>query len=463
VYKDENGESRYDPLKDIPIVGATVKASNKEAASVTTDVNGKYALDVSPGATYYLDVSIETAIQTYDPDLGEWATHSPITGKQTVNVPSNSAPQIEVDIAVKYSILNYSPNTFSYRVWHSGPIFMGRPNTILVHGAVIPGQWHNQTTPNNCFPTLSHLLQSKIHGQHNVWEFEYADQCTDTSAHTGCSNYGDLIVYGTELRDTINAIRAWNPDNGVNIVAHSLGGLVARYAVQHNDTPTKATKNMITLDTGHFGFNLAAFAQLLSNAPVVQEVRPGSKFLNDLIVGFQHGKCRLLSLAASAPCIGLGVVSWTSSRLVQIKAKDGSTSYDHTNTPFFIVDNVDHMSIVEINNANHPTFQQIKNFLGGGAVPQQAFRPGYPWQVDPYFTVVMHERPQPGYPKLLSEQNLPLQTSNDPLVDEASYYAAIFNVKNDPSSQNIKIEHPPQFLDGYLTHRQSSIRTIEQN
>ena len=80
---------------------------------------------------------------------------------------------------------------------------------------------------------------------------------------------------------------------------------------------------MVTLAIGHFGFNLAAFAMLLSNASVVKEVRSGSKLLYDLNMGVGHDKCKLLLLAASDPCMGLGVVSWTSSRLVKV-SDDGA-------------------------------------------------------------------------------------------------------------------------------------------
>ena len=63
-----------------------------------------------------------------------------------------------------------------------------------------------------------------------MWEFEYANIL---SPEIGLYfNFGDLRTYGEELKDTICRVRALNPGVNVNIIAHSLGGLVARYAAQ---------------------------------------------------------------------------------------------------------------------------------------------------------------------------------------------------------------------------------------
>jgi len=465
VYKDEDGDSRYDPSNDIPIVGATVTVtvSNNETAQSTTDNYGKYVLNVSPEATYYLDVSLPTGLCSYDPDNGDWSNnHSTITGQQTVNVPSNSTQQINVDIAVNYSYLNYHPESeqnFTYRIWHAGPIFKGKPNTILVHGAVVPEIWDTQTKPNTNihFLNLGQLLRSKAGGQHNVWEFEYADECKDNMAHTGCANYGDLNKYVTELIETINLVRSWNPGNNINIIAHSMGGLIARGAVQ--DPKAGNVDKIITLDTGHFGFNLAEYARYFSDQAVVKEVAPGSKFVYDLCKGFQNGQHNLLSLAAHDLLMGLGIVSWTSSRLVEV-SNDGSTRYDHDNTPFSIVNGVNHMSIAQINNVTHPAFAKIQDFFEGRQIDQQELPSGSQSQVDTYFTVVLGNELQSD-PKLLLNGKpvgqIVDRISNDEVNQE--YHAVVFNVDIDPPYQDIQIEYASNKREeGQLTKKQSSIR-----
>lgn len=228
VYKDENGNSHYDPSTDIPIAGATIMATSKGSVvdKTTTGDDGSYTLNVSPGATYTLEISLLADVFCYSPETWKWAKHSTITGKQKVTIPSNPTQQVVVDIPAQYLTLNYGPRDFSYRVWHSGPIFIGKPNTVLVHGAVIPFLWHDKKTPNKCFHLLGSFLQSKSCHQHNVWDFEYANWCILGM----CCNYDSLKKYGDELIETISSVRTCNPDNGANIIAHSFGGLIARYA-----------------------------------------------------------------------------------------------------------------------------------------------------------------------------------------------------------------------------------------
>jgi hypothetical protein len=163
---------------------------------------------------------------------------------------------------------------------------------------------------------------------------------------------------------------------------------------------------------------------------------------------------KLLSLAASDPCMELWVVRWTSSSLVQVSG-DGDTSSDQNNTPFLILDNCNHKNIVEIEDETHPAFAHITRFFSKGWDDQPVSQPSG----DPYFTVVLSKEPQSGYPILWSMQNTQLEHIYDSIDDDA-YHAVIFEVTNVGVNQYIQIEYAPgkQRERGKLTKGQSTIR-----
>jgi hypothetical protein len=110
------------------------------------------------------------------------------------------------------------------------PLSLGNPNTILVHGAVLPlpDTLHTTERPNNCFFQLGSFLYSDC--RHNVWSFEYADE--RVGELPGYVNYGCLNTYGDRLMEAIQLVESRNQNGAVNIIAHSRGGLVARYAAK---------------------------------------------------------------------------------------------------------------------------------------------------------------------------------------------------------------------------------------
>ncbi len=147
------------------------------------------------------------------------------------------------------------------------------------------------TTKNSVvFKNLASLLHN-ICG-HNVWEFEYADICGPVLLPSfpflceRCVNYGNLTNYSNELIEAIEKVKSLNSGSAVNIIAHSMGGLIARCAAQ--EMRNGAVNKIVTLDTGHFGFKFAAFADdvLINQLPLglktpvdcAEDARPGSKF-----------------------------------------------------------------------------------------------------------------------------------------------------------------------------------------
>jgi hypothetical protein len=67
------------------------------------------------------------------------------------------------------------------------------------------------------------------------------------------------------------------PDKAVDLVCHSMGGLIARLALETPET-RRAVNHVLTLGTPHSGSLLARFG----NAPLVLELRPGSDTLKRL-------------------------------------------------------------------------------------------------------------------------------------------------------------------------------------
>ena len=285
-----------------------------------------------------------------------------------------------------------------YRLWRGPPITAGNPIIILVHGAVVPlpGAFHDPTTINNnryCFYDLDSMLHQEF--QYNVFTFEYADECVrDPITHkcfrnpfTGEAwyfNYGDVTKYGDRLKDAVGLAKEKSKKQDgtvgtVTIIAHSLGGLVARYAAKQ----AGMIDNIITLDTGHFGFGLANFVdRILKSANITlqgincsQEVEEGSDFIRELNKGFNPDDQKLVSLAArdelplplppNPQITSMRVVGFHSSSMGQVPDNGSPVSGNYNNPPFFVLP-YNHVSISQItsdNYSNHEAYQKIKEFL----------------------------------------------------------------------------------------------------
>jgi hypothetical protein len=204
---------------------------------------------------------------------------------------------------------NYAPKRSQYRLFNS-KCKTGAPNTILVHGAVIPFplMLHEVDQPNN-LKSLFCDLGSFLHRdcKHNIWSFEYADE----PVGLGYVNYGPLDIYGRRLINAIKKVKNESQNDTVNIIAHSMGGLIARYAAQN--MKYGRVNKIITLDTGHLGFEMTGLADevLVDNLPeyekrhvdCAEDTKPGSRFIKALTKGFNSANYELVSLAAGE---GLG-------------------------------------------------------------------------------------------------------------------------------------------------------------
>jgi hypothetical protein len=128
-----------------------------------------------------------------------------------------------------------------YRLWRRPPLIAGNPVIILVHGAVVPaiGKLHDPNYINNdkyCFYQLEFFLYNDFN--YNVFTFEYADMAIyDPLGNLfGYVNYGSLQAYGDRLIEAIGIAQQRIQSLGgtvgpASVIAHSVGGLIARYAV----------------------------------------------------------------------------------------------------------------------------------------------------------------------------------------------------------------------------------------
>ena len=88
----------------------------------------------------------------------------------------------------------------------------------------------------------------------------------------------DIRTAAELLGGHIEEICARTGHHQVDIVGHSLGGLIARYYVQRLGGDTRV-RTLVTLGTPHEG---TAVASLASAHPVVRQMRPGSGLIEEL-------------------------------------------------------------------------------------------------------------------------------------------------------------------------------------
>ncbi|HYA61392.1 MAG TPA: hypothetical protein VED16_04855 [Candidatus Acidoferrum sp.] len=270
--------------------------------------------------------------------------------------------------------------TRPYRLWYK-IITAGKPIVVLVHGAVVPllkpNYLHEPKTINNekyCFYNLEYLLyhDDKLH--YNVFTFEYADW---PILDFGSVNYHDLEQYGKCLIEAIRFVKARSKNGGgsvgpIYVIAHSMGGLVARYAVQ-NPKVEKVDK-IITLDTGHHGFKLANIVddlfldKLTELVPTptfcVKNAEEGSAFVKDLNNKFD--KCPpLVSLAAlkkvDSSSLPKGLPPIEPVLVVEPQSSNMGLEV-------YPLKNYDHVTISQIKGTNHKAYQIIKEVIGKDSV-----------------------------------------------------------------------------------------------
>ncbi|MEV7417876.1 alpha/beta fold hydrolase [Streptomyces sp. NPDC089919] len=197
-----------------------------------------------------------------------------------------------------------------------------RPPVILLHGF---------TDNRSVFVLLRRTLAA--HGRH-VESLNYSPFTTDlrTAAH--------------RLAGYVDDVRARTGQDRVDLVGHSLGGLVARYYVQCLGGDARV-RTVVTLGTPHQGTRIAP---LLDAHPVVRQMRPDSAVLAEL--------------RAPAPgCRTRFVAFW--SDLDQLMVPVGTARLDH---PDLLTENVQVSGVGHLALPTHPTITaRIREVLEGDA------------------------------------------------------------------------------------------------
>lgn len=135
---------------------------------------------------------------------------------------------------------------------------------------------------------------------------------------------GDIRTNSARLAATVAAVKARTGAAKVDIVSHSMGGLVSRYYVK-NLGGAANVDSLIMLGTPNYGTNLANIAEFLTFGSCVgitscEQMARGSGFLNDLNAGDDTiGSVRYTSIATK---VDLVVTPYSTSFL----ANDGNIS-----------------------------------------------------------------------------------------------------------------------------------------
>jgi pimeloyl-ACP methyl ester carboxylesterase len=157
---------------------------------------------------------------------------------------------------------------------------------------------------------------------------------------------GDINAAAALLRKRLTALRAANPGIPVDVIAHSMGGLVARAAVA--TAPDLGVAMVITLGTPHQGADLATAAAVTSlsssgravlgvsraagvdaGAVAVTEMAEHSPFLRDLDRRRWPPSTRVVSIAARGDVVVPNIRSRLAGADNTVVALDGLNPFAH--------------------------------------------------------------------------------------------------------------------------------------
>lgn len=139
---------------------------------------------------------------------------------------------------------------------------------LLVHGII-----HN----HSAFRSLKRKLEAL--GWHNIYTLNYT------------TSSGSLYRMAGDLSEKVERIINETHCEQLDIVAHSLGGLVARKYMSIGEGRGRVSK-LITLGTPHKGTELSKFLRLLPGSSLCEDLKPNSYWIrtmnNTSIPKFSH-------------------------------------------------------------------------------------------------------------------------------------------------------------------------------
>jgi pimeloyl-ACP methyl ester carboxylesterase len=145
---------------------------------------------------------------------------------------------------------------------------LDQPPVILLHGFV---------DNRSVFAPLQRSLRQ--HGWTHVQALNYSPLTSDVRTAAAL------------LSRHVERICAESGHNHVDIVGHSLGGLIARYYVQRLSGDTRA-RTLVTLGTPHSG---TTAVPLLNPHPIVRQMRPSSDLMDELAMPAPQCRTRFVA------------------------------------------------------------------------------------------------------------------------------------------------------------------------
>ncbi len=420
IYKNEDLDASYSSKADIFIGDVIVQATldNKVIAEIQANEKGEYLLFTPYSKTgYSLKVSLPSKETCFDPEEKAWGNWSTIKGeKENIQSPSKE------DISVEYRMLNYGPKDFSWELWHEGPIF-DKDNVVLIHGINIWPFDDSTESKGKCdktFAKLDNYLQSKAN-QYNAWQFEYKDPID-------CLTLAPIDLYANRLGNAIVLIRKNTDQKTTSIIAHSMGGIVARKYISIGGMSTikklitLATPHMGVLNFGFFGMNPDSiiYTSLLGRVSAASELRPDSSLLWQLNTNVESSiSSEFVAVGGYKHCVNYGLNGCMSPRVdhddswVEIASAslvksrwDGSVADSLYFTGIFR----SHIDINNIKGIDDEAYQLIRTFLHDGAKVAKKIWPDEEpkkYKGQPYLTFALKKYPKRGYPilKIQKTQN----------------------------------------------------------
>lgn len=391
VFRDEDANGAFD-TSDVPIPGAQVSAwwGDELIGAAQANESGRYALHTTPGIDLVLKVSLPLKVECYDPALGQRAVSSSVGGRaEAVRAPASGQ-----DIAVKYGWLDYSGPDSAWELWHKGPVF-DRDNVVLVHGFRII-TFRSAGRCDYQFRNLAELLQTD-EDRHNVWEFEYAGGYWGTQE--------GVQTYAVRLGEAVDRITEITGCEGLSIVAHSLGGMIARQYLA--DGGRDRVQKLMTLASPHMGIVQLGPANMEWLVDWVDrlgprlglDLSPAGRVLWDLnsdvdssvpeefasLAGFSDGHTDSLVDASSASLV---------------KCRPDGTVAEHL---YFAAVDRTHSDINDIRSKDD-VFQLIRAFLSEGVAGLGGMEPAEDpgeYGGQPFLTFALWEPPGEGYPRVV--------------------------------------------------------------
>ncbi|MGQ9677260.1 MAG: alpha/beta fold hydrolase [Chloroflexota bacterium] len=280
-----------------------------------------------------------------------------------------------------HELRNYAPEGAEWQLWaFPATLAKEQPNVLLIHGfslqrllGTVPLYWQaylsfwtgfaSPLDPARCdnrFGQLPALLSAE---GYNVWQFEYEDRDGNTAA--------SVQTYAAYLERAIEVVQQETAPQPISIIAHSMGGVIARTYLQYLRGYEKVNK-LVTLGTPHFGSFAWGFLPDDWAAGVAKcsvQLRPYSSFLWNLNTTFEPEKYGVdFACIAGTPGgkASDGLVDCSSARLVKCHP-DGTIDEKSTNRfVYFTTVACDHSQLNDFADEGHPAYATIRRFLRDG-------------------------------------------------------------------------------------------------